>query len=194
MPVASLGARQPLLPGSFEGLAKGITDMTENRDEQFKEVCAEYGAVMYLVQAFETGVANANSCIDLAPGLQRAVPPEESGAAADEPFLAGLQTLVKRLRGLTAVPPALVNMLEQAKSRRDFLTKRFFRDRAESFYLGRSDELLEELEAHGKFFYGAEQSLQDFMWPLMLKLGFTQASVEGDLDMYFATHDTRSVH
>lgn len=168
--------------------------MTENRDEQFRELCAQYGAVMYLVQAFENEVANANSCIDLAPGHPRTLVEEIDEPPSDEPFTAGLHNLVQRLSGLTFVPATLISMLDQARSRRDFLIKRFFRDRAESFYLGRSEELLEELEAHGKFFHGAEKSLQDFMCPLMLKLGFTKASVQGEFDMYLATPDSRMLH
>ncbi|GLQ88023.1 hypothetical protein [Dyella flagellata] len=168
--------------------------MIENRDEQFRELCAQYGAVMYLVQAFENEVANANTCIDLAPGHPRAAAEEADCVPADEPFTAGLHNLVARLSGLTFVPATLISMLDQAKSRRDFLIKRFFRDRAESFYCGRGDELLEELEGHGKFFHGAEKSLQDFMCPLLLKLGFTQASMQGEFDMYLATPDSRMLH
>ncbi|RUL74828.1 hypothetical protein [Dyella choica] len=170
--------------------------MIENRDEQFKELCAQYGAVMYLVQAFENEVANANSCITLAPGLKQPVTAGEEveDPPSDEPFTVGLHTLVKRLSGLTFVPATLVSMLDQAKSRRDFLTKRFFRDRAESFYMGRSEELLEELEGHGKFFHGAEKSLQDFLCPLLLKLGFAQAGVQGEFDMYFAAPDSHMLH
>jgi hypothetical protein len=178
----------------FESINSDISAERE-RSDGFRELCAHYGFVMYLVQSLEHGVAHANHYLDLAMGLKKAI--SEAGddrAPAKEAFDVDLGRLLKRLQGITHVPAALIHTLGQARYRRDLLIHRFFRDRSESFFHGKSGALLDELRGHRIFFCSANKSLKEFIRPVLLCFGFTEESVQSDMDAYLAQPGSRVFH
>lgn len=185
---------QPHVPPTPEP-RKNIPFMVKYHNDKFREVCIQYGVAMYFVQSFEQGVARANFCLDLAPRLKQHVAEiDEVQGKSKESVYVDLGVLLKRLQRITTVPAALIHTLGQARYRRDLLTDRFFRDRAESFFLGKSEDLLQELRGHRKFFHSADKSLQGFMLPLLLRFGFTEESLRSELDAYFTLPDSRRAH
>lgn len=141
--------------------------------EQFKELCANYGAAMYFAQVLEHGIANALMFLDLIPRTSAKYTPEDHDAFFEGQFAKTLGNLIRALKSVAVLPNDLETSLIQSKERRPYLAHHFFREAVDDVHLGRYDKLLLQLEEHRSFFQNTDAKLQEFVTPVMLRYGFT---------------------
>ena len=158
--------------------------MDIDRGEQFKELCANYGAAMYFAQVLEHGIVNALVFLDLIPRTSAKYTQEEHDAFYDGQFAKTLGNLIRALESVSTVPPDLEVALLQSKDRRAYLAHHFFREAADDVYLGKVDELLAQLEADRAFFQATDTQLQEFVLPVMRRHGFTEEAMERAMHEY----------
>ncbi|MCC4608556.1 hypothetical protein [Xanthomonas campestris] len=155
-----------------------------DHSEQFKELCANYGASMYFAQVLEHGIANALMFLDLIPRTSSKYTPEEHDAFFEGQFAKTLGNLIRALKSVAVLPNDLENALVQSKERRSYLAHYFFREAVDDVHLGRYDKLLLELEEHRSFFQNTDAKLQEFVTPVMLRYGFTEKILSRAMQAY----------
>jgi len=148
--------------------------METDHGEQFKELCANYGAAMYFAQVLEHGIANALMFLDLIPRTSAKFTPEDHDAFFEGQFAKTLGNLIKTLKLVTTLPEDLEAALVQSKERRAYLAHHFFREATDDVHLGNYEKLLEQLEQNRSFFQNTDTKLQEFVTPVMLRYGFTK--------------------
>lgn len=121
-----------------------------DEEEQHREVYAQYGLNMQLVQVLEHAIANAMVLFDLVPEAKgRVTSVEEWQRQFDAYMLTSFEktlgALVTRIQSAAPIPDSLVSSLRECNAKRNFLAHRFFRERAEKFLSesGRSHMLSE---------------------------------------------------
>jgi len=119
--------------------------MDVDQGEQFKEVCAHYGAAMYFAQVLEHGIANALMFLDLIPKSKAKYTPAEHDAFFEGQFAKTLGNLIKSLKTIAELPDDLEAALLQSKERRAYLAHHFFREATDDVHLGNYDKLLVKL-------------------------------------------------
>lgn len=152
--------------------------MEVDQGEQFKELCANYGAAMYFAQVLEHGIANALMFLDLIPRTKARYTPAEHDAFFEGQFAKTLGNLIKSLKTVAELPDGLEAALLQSKERRAYLAHHFFRESTDDVHLGKYEQLLAQLEEHRAFFQDTDTKLQQFVKPVMLRYGFTEAWLE----------------
>ena len=153
--------------GSRQG---GDTSMEE--EEHIREVCAQYGAAMYLVQCLEHAIVNVLVTRDLF--LKQTGPMRAAGSTKEDmyavfdtyisaQFKKTMGNLIRHLKTVSAVPEYVEDALGYTKERRDFLAHSFFRERAEQFVTSAGrDEMLAELKKDQKLFSDMDEIVMSF--------------------------------
>jgi len=149
--------------------------MGVDHGEQFKELCAYYGAAMYFAQVLEHGIANALMYLDLIPKTKARYTPAEHDSFFEGQFAKTLGNLIKSLRAVAELPADLEAALLQSKERRAYLAHHFFREATDDMHLGNYEKLVAQLEEHRAFFQDTDTKLQAFVKPVMVRYGFTEA-------------------
>ena len=152
--------------------------MEIDQGEQFKELCAYYGAAMYFAQVLEHGIANALMFLDLIPKSKARYTPAEHDAFFEGQFAKTLGNLIKSLKAVAPLPADLEAALVQSKERRAYLAHHFFREAIDDVYLGEYEKRLAQLEEHRAFFQDTDTKLQEFVKPVMVRYGVTEAWLE----------------
>lgn len=158
--------------------------MEADQDQQFKELCAYYGAAMYFAQELEHGIANALMFLDLIPKTKARYTPADHDAFFEGQFSKTLGNLIKSLKAVAELPADLEDALLESKERRAYLAHHFFRESADDVHRGKYDKLLAQLEEHRAFFQDTDAKLEEFVKPVMLRYGFTEAWLEQAVQGY----------
>ncbi|MGB3746574.1 MAG: hypothetical protein WA961_00110 [Rhodanobacter sp.] len=158
--------------------------MGMDQGEQFKELCAHYGAAMYFAQVLEHGIANTLMYLDLIPKSGARYTPAEHDSFFEGQFAKTLGNLIKSLKAVTELPKDLEAALLQSKERRAYLAHHFFRETTDDLHRGKYEMLLAQLEEHRAFFQNTDSKLQEFVKPVMLRYGFTEAWLERAVQEY----------
>ncbi len=114
--------------------------------ENFKEVCARFGAAMYFAQVLEHGIVNALVFLDLAPSTAGKYTPAQHEAYYEQQFEKTLGNLIKTLKNVSVIPPELEAALDKSKAKRAYLAHQFFRETVEAYTSGDVEPLVLELE------------------------------------------------
>jgi hypothetical protein len=158
--------------------------MNDDNGEDFKEVCAYYGAAMYYAQVLEHGIANAMLFLDLMPRRQGKWTDEEYENYFEAHFAKTLGNLIKALRSVAALPSTLESDLLEAKDRRAYLAHHFFREASDRLHLGESHLLIDQLEQDRTFFEKTDRALESFLEPVMMRYGFNDERRAQQLQEY----------
>lgn len=158
--------------------------MEIDHGENFKELCANYGAAMYFAQVLEHGIANALMFLDLIPNTQAKYTPSQHDKFFEQQFAKTLGNLIRSLKSVASLPAGLEAALRESKERRAFLAHHFFREATDDIHLGRYQKLLAQLEEQRSFFDATDTKLDEFIKPVMLKYGFTEARLEQAMQEY----------
>ncbi len=159
-------------------------------EEQTKEVYAQFGLAVYLVQVLEHAIVEAMVYLDLIPSKARKVPDAAAWAKTFDEFMEGhfkqtLGRLIQTLAALTTISPDLNELLTESLRRRNWLMHSYFRERAEKFMteLGR-DSMLSELQEIQGLFDRTEKALDRAMAPIRQRYGFTDDRLSAYYDEY----------
>jgi hypothetical protein len=154
-----------------------------DKGEQFKEICAHYGAAMYFAQVLEHGIANALVFLDLIPQTRGKWTNEQYDKFLEISFAKTLGNLIRALKAVTSIPSELESSLQEAKNQRSFLAHHFFRERIEDIYQDQY-KIIQELEGYRALFESTDKQLQEFVSPIMKRFGFTEEYLERALNEY----------
>lgn len=152
--------------------------------EDFKEVCAYYGAAMYFAQCLEHGIANAMIFLDLIPRTEGKWTDEEYENYYAANFDKTLGNLIKALKSVSTLPADLEVKLIESRSKRAYLAHHFFREAMDMLAAGKYEEVIQTLENYRSFFEETDQSLDKFVMPVMIKSGFTEERMQQALKEY----------
>jgi len=129
---------------------------------------------MYFVQVLEHGIVNALVWLDLYKRTGGRWTPEEYDRYYDSRFGETLKELSSRLAKHGSIPTNLQDRLIEANKRRRVLAHHFFRESADAVALDQVDYLLKQLEEDRCFFQETDMLLQDFIEPVLQRVGFTK--------------------
>jgi hypothetical protein len=161
------------------------SDYEEENDPPFKRICARYGLAMYFVQVLEHGIVNALVWLDLYKKTGGRWTAEEFDRYNESRFGDTLKELSKRLATFGAIPDELKADLDEANRRRRLLAHHFFRDAVDAMAADEIAEVLARLEDDRRFFKATDVMLDDFMEPLLERIGFTQDVRDRAMNDYF---------
>ncbi|TAL73903.1 MAG: hypothetical protein EPN56_02460 [Rhodanobacter sp.] len=153
-------------------------------DPPFKRLCARYGLAMYFVQVLEHGIVNALVWLDLYKKTSGRWTPEEHDRYYDSRFAETLKELSNRLAKHSSIPSNLQDRLVEANKRRRVLAHHFFRESADAVALDQVEPLIKQLEDDRSFFQETDALLQEFMEPLLQRVGFTEEVREQAMRSY----------
>lgn len=149
---------------------------------QIREVYSRYGLAMYQAQVLEHGIVNAVIIARMLPTMRQYPDRTEWEKAFEQAYdLELAKTFGNMIRALEALalPDNLMGRLRQAKTERDRLAHRFFREHDENF-LGPSGRtrMIAECENAIEQFSATDAELEAFMRPQRKRYGITQDWVE----------------
>lgn len=171
-------------------LPSAIWPADDPASAQIREVYARFGLAVYQAQVLEHGVVNAIIMLRMLPDIfnyaDRVAWEEALDLAYNTEFEKTFGNLLRALDILSA-PVAILDRLRGAKSVRDRLVHRFFREHDESFFsqAGRA-LMIAECEAAINSFESADSGLEEFMWPLCERYGLTKGRVQEQLEFMVA--------
>ncbi len=122
--------------------------------EQEKEVFARFGLASYHAQCFEHGVVNLLLTAELLAASKIVTRQDEWEKLVDDildsSFDLTLGNIIRRLKERISLDRRTVQIIEDAKDRRDWLAHRFFREHAEDFMTSSGRlRMLDAVEEHG---------------------------------------------
>ncbi|WKZ29362.1 MAG: hypothetical protein QY323_01370 [Patescibacteria group bacterium] len=166
-----------------EEKSKGIGSHPEpvcDETEEVKEVYAYFGLAVYAAQCLEHGLVNAMVCLRLIPERRSKVSTvseweKEVDAFYDNEFRKTLGQMVSAFRQYVEMPADLIAGLTNALEIRNWLSHRYFRERAEDFMFpeGRK-KMLVELLSSAETIRATDRQLESFIAPLLQKYRITQ--------------------
>jgi hypothetical protein len=150
-----------------------------DKDEQVKEVYANFGLSMYMAQVLEHGIVNAFIFLELLPKTKGKWTPDEFDAYMDGEFDKTLGRLIGKLRNLTTINNDLESLLTVALKKRNWLAHHYFRERAEEcMSTSGRNSMIVELQRCRDLFKETDEKLEVVIKPLMKKLGMTDEILE----------------
>jgi len=128
--------------------------------EQEKEVFARFGLASYHAQCFEHGVVNLLLTAELVAAGQMAIHQELWEKLVDHildsSFELTLGNIIRRVQERISLDPRTIQIIQDAKQRRDWLAHRFFREHAEDFVTSAGRlRMLDIIEDHGTHIHEA---------------------------------------
>jgi hypothetical protein len=170
----------------MHGYLPGSIWPADNEDDvQIREVYARYGLAMYQAQVLEHGMVNAVIIVRMMPTLHghpnRSAWEDAFDRAYDVEFAKTFGNMLRALASLNP-PEELLERLRSAKSERDRLAHRFFREHAEDL-LSRSGrtKMIAECEDAIKMFSAIDANLEEHIRPQRERHGITNEWIEGHL-------------
>lgn len=175
--------------------------MAYDEGEHVKEVFAYFGRAYYEAGVLEAGLAIALMQIeflsrvhdryssDRGHSFDRARYEAEFDHFMSSQHAQTLGNLVKRVSVMPEFSDGLKERLKDAKTRRDFLSHHYFRERAVEFSSrGGRDKMIVELHNDGDLFEEVDRALYDELAPLREKLGMTGKTFQGYVARFYAAH------
>jgi hypothetical protein len=181
----------------MNGYPPGAIWPAEDKDSvQIREVYSRYGLAMYQAQVLEHGMVNAVIIARMLPTMHGYTGRSAWEGAFDRAYDAELaKTFGNMLRALEPldIPASLLERLRGAKSERDRLAHRFFREHDEDF-LGRSGRtrMIAECEVAIELFSAIDADLEEHMRPQREKYGITSEWIEEHVAVAIAAADAHN--
>lgn len=170
----------------MDGYQPGAIWPADDADSiQIREVYSRYGLAMYQAQVLEHGMVNAVIIARMLPTMREHSDRSAWENAFDQAYDIELaKTFGNMLRALEplGLPAELIARLRAAKTERDHLAHRFFREHDEDF-LGTTGRMrmIAECEAIIERFAEIDAELETVMQPLRERYGITAEWVEGHM-------------
>lgn len=170
----------------MDGYPRGAIWPASDEDSvQIREVYSRYGLAMYQAQVLEQRMVNAVIVARMLPRMRDHSDRSAWEDAFDRAYDVELaKTFGNMLRALEPLelPEELVGRLRVAKTARDRLAYRFFREHDEDF-LGRSGRtvMIAECEDAIEMFMAIDADLEEYMRPQRERYGSTSEWIEGHL-------------
>lgn len=170
----------------MDGYSKGAIWPASDEDSvQIREVYSRYGLAMYQAQVLEHGMVNAVIVARMLPKMRDHSDRSAWEDAFDRAYDVELaKTFGNMLRALEPLelPEGLIGRLRVAKSERDRLAHRFFREHDEDF-LSRSGRtvMIAECEDAIEMFTVIDADLEEHMRPQRERHGITSEWIERHL-------------
>lgn len=149
----------------------------------FKEVCAYFGAAYYFSNLLEYEIINSLSFFEMLPNRNKYKNHELWEKYVDqfyeekfEKTLGALITNLKKYKEKSIGRDKLIIKLEEALKRRNYLAHHFFRDFIENNK--KEDEMIEWLEQSRLLFFETDEQLSALMKPIRTKLGISDELIE----------------
>lgn len=187
----------PLRDGckDMDGYLPGSIWPADDEDAiQIREVYSRYGLAMYQAQVLEHGMVNAVIIAQMLPTMRgypgRSAWEDAFNRTYDVELAKTFGNMLKALL-LLDLPEELLGRLRGAKSERDRLAHRFFREHDVDF-LGRAGRtrMIAECEDAIEMFSEIDADLDEHMRPLRERHGITSEWIEGHLAAALATAST----
>ncbi|WP_454885898.1 hypothetical protein [Sphingomonas oryzagri] len=173
-----------------------IWPVTDFDGAQCREVYARFGLAMSQAQVLEHGMVNTMLVFTLMPTM-RSHPDETSWQAAFDRFydVELGKTFGNMLRGLTSIesfPAELLERLRAAKTDRDHLAHRFFREHDMDFMTreGRT-RMIVECETLIEQFTELDHDIETFAEQQRQRYGFTKEWIDEKVDAMVAEAEAR---
>ena len=174
-----------------------MTDAIYDEGEHTKTVFAHFGRAYYTANVFETGLANAILQLEFLTVVSDRIRREGRKTFDQRRYEADfddfmerqhaqtLGTLLKRVRGLVALPAHLQTLVDEALAKRNCLAHHYFRERAEKFASRRGrDRMIEELDAAMAVFDAANTALEAFLEPHRSSFDLTKERLDARVVEY----------
>ena len=161
-------------------------ETVETYSNEFKEVCAFYGAAMHLAQVLEHGIVNALFFLDFIPRKNSDWTDKEFENFFDEQFTKTFGKLVHSLKKITVVPESFETLIHKSNKRRNYLAHAFFRENMDLLYAGGFDQIMTNLNEDLDLFRETDAALTSLLEPLWLKFGWTIQGIEEEAEKYKA--------
>ena len=168
-----------------------------DKGEHIKEVYAYFGRAYYMANVFETGLGNAIVQLDflaeIVETLKREGRRSFDQARYEKDFDAFMErqnaqtfgNLWKRVEKLIVPDAALRDLIAEAKTKRDFLAHRYFRERADQFMTRQGrDGMIAELDSAAETFSKADKALDKFLEPRRAAIGLSADRIEAHFARY----------
>lgn len=181
---------------SMIGYQRGAIWPARDEDSvQIREVYSRYGLAMYQAQVLEHGMVNAVIVARMLPKMRNHSDRSAWEDAFDRAYDVEMaKTFGNMLRALEPLelPEELIGRLRVAKTERDRLAHRFFREHDEDF-LGRSGRtvMIAECEDAIEMFTAIDANLEEHMRPQRERHGITSEWIEGHIAAAIATAEAR---
>lgn len=150
---------------------------------QMREVYSRFGLAMYMAQVLEHGMVNALLVLRLLPAMRDYADRTSWDEAFERFYDAELSntfgTMVKALENTRSLPEPLLVRLRAAKSERDHLAHRFFREHDLDFMTqsGRT-KMIAECEYRVELFQTLDRDLEAVVEPERNRFGITPEWIE----------------
>jgi hypothetical protein len=152
------------------------------KSEQLKEVYARFGLALYCAQVLEHGIVNSLVVVDLILSRRHLARSKAEWEASVDAFM-GLHfdhtmgKLMYDLRSVSKIPTDLDDLFKRALRKRNWLTHKFFRERATEFLTATGrDQMLTEVDECRDLFKAADEALEHVVKPLRSAAGITAQS------------------
>jgi hypothetical protein len=152
--------------------------------EHVKEVFAHFGLALYQAQVLEHGIVNALVILDLIPSKRHLVRSRKEWEQTvdgfmDRNFENTMGRMLGALREVAGEQPELDRLLREALRRRNWLSHRYFRERAVEFTNEKGREgMIAEIDECRLSFEAADKYLAIIVKPLWAASGITEELLE----------------
>lgn len=157
--------------------------MSEQREEQSKDVCAGFGAVAVRVASFESNLTNI---LLLNARLNGRAPTEQDLDMIEEELhkkKVTLGGLIRKVAKEIVIPAPIQQLIDDALDRRNHLMHRFFYENAFEFETGKGRlKMLEDLKMTEAVVLSADKLTTTLTMDLAKHLGITSEVVRAEAD------------